>query len=58
MTEGEQFTNGLVNVYLFAKHPMRDFVLIGSGVELDCRWVPFSVFLEKFKPIAKASRGD
>jgi len=41
--------NGMSIVFLFAKHPMKDYVLIGSGIEDDCRWVPFDWFFQNFR---------
>jgi hypothetical protein len=31
--------NGMKRVIMYAKHPMKDWYLLGSGIEDDCFWV-------------------
>lgn len=43
--------NGMNRVVLYGFHPIKDFVLIGSGIEDDCRFVPYKWFIENYKEI-------
>ena len=43
--------NKMSEVYLFGYHPLKDWVLIGSGIDNDSRWVKFNWFLENFTEI-------
>lgn len=40
--------NGMARVILYGYHPMKDFVVIGSGIEHDVRYIPFIYFFENY----------